>query len=106
MDEYKEKILEDYKLQITTLGNLKLFLGSEFYNQFRLHIQDDYFNHERLDGIIIYDKETLLLKVIFKEIRNFKIMVNDLGETIYKIESINKDFCDLVIADKDKLYYR
>lgn len=109
-DGYKERILEDFKLQLTTLENVKLFLGSEFYNQFRLHLEDDYFNHTRLDGIIIYDNETLILKVIlkviFKDIRTFKIVVNDLGETIYKVESINEDYCDIVIEDKHKLYYR
>ena len=105
-DGYKERILEDFKLQLTTLENVKLFLDSEFYNQFRLHLEDDYFNHTRLDGIIIYDNETLILKVIFKDIRTFKIVVNDLGETIYKVESINEDYCDIVIEDKHKLYYR
>ena len=105
LELYKDKILEDFKFQLTTLENVKLFLGSEFYNQFKLHLEHDYFNHTRLDGIIIYDNETLILKVIFKDIRNFKITVNELGETFYRVESINKEYCDIVIEDNIKLYF-
>lgn len=103
LDLYKDKILEDFKFQLTTLENVKLFLGSEFYNQFKLHLEDDYFNHTRLDGIIITEDKEVIYKEINEGIFDNKFLIykNSDGEIFYQVQNdVDIEDKDLVIVDK------
>ena len=98
---YIENML-NYELNLSTLDDVKSFLNSEFYESVYDNLLD--FTH----GIVITDKDN---EVIYKERFNtdtlFDVYKDEEGNNIYKaIGAIEDDYCNYLMEDKHKLYYR
>ena len=94
--------LEDYELKLSTLADIKSFLGSDFFQA----VYDNFISY--LDGIIITDENN---EVIYKERFNtdtiFDVYKDEKGNTIYNaIEIIEDGHINYLMEDKHKLYYR
>jgi hypothetical protein len=94
--------LLNYELSLSTLDDIKSFLSSEFYANTYEYL------FEFMDGIVITDKNN---EVIYKEMFNtdtlFDVYKDEEGNNIYKaIGAIEDDYCNYLMEDKHKLYYR
>lgn len=102
---YKNTYIENmlnYELNLTSLDDVKSFLNSEFYESVYDNLLD--FTH----GIVITDVNN---EVIYKERFNtdtlFDVYKDEEGNNIYKaIGAIEDDYCNYLMEDKHKLYYR
>lgn len=105
IENYKNTYIENmlnYELNLSTLDDVKSFLNSEFYESVYDNLLD--FTH----GIVITDKDN---EVIYKERFNtdtlFDVYKDEEGNNIYKaIGAIEDDYCNYLMEDKHKLYYR
>ena len=98
---YIENML-NYELNLSSLDDVKSFLSSEFYANTYENLL------EFMDGIVITDKDN---EVIYKERFNtdtlFDVYKDEDGNNIYKaIGAIEDDYCNYLMEDKHKLYYR
>ena len=88
--------LENNKLELSSLDDVKHFLSSNFYDCIYEIIS------ENLDGIVITDNND---EIIYKERFNtdtlFDVYTDKKGDTIYKpIGAIEDDYCNYVMIDK------
>jgi hypothetical protein len=88
--------LENNKLELSSLDDVKHFLSSNFYDWIYEIIS------ENLDGIVITDKDD---EIIYKERFNtdtlFDVYTDEKGNTIYKaLGAIEDDNCNYVMIDK------